>query len=126
MNLLSTAKKLADLVESEATAAKVPVTVCVMDPHGNVVLQASHGEGPDILASKSRSEKPTPPRLSACGRQTSCHSCSRGRSSFPLVFSPEADLSRWAAAYRLSGKDGGFRRCWGERRRHRRAGCRHR
>jgi uncharacterized protein GlcG (DUF336 family) len=38
-DLLSNAKKLADLVETEATAAKVPVTVCVIDPHGNIVLQ---------------------------------------------------------------------------------------
>lgn len=39
MNLLSTAKKLADLVEAEASTTKVPVTVSVIDIHGNIVLK---------------------------------------------------------------------------------------
>jgi uncharacterized protein GlcG (DUF336 family) len=46
MDLLSTAKKLADLVEAEASATKVAVTVCVMDVHGNVVLKHRMKEAP--------------------------------------------------------------------------------
>jgi uncharacterized protein GlcG (DUF336 family) len=38
MDLLKLAKDLADRVEAEATKAKVPVSVCVIDIHGNVVL----------------------------------------------------------------------------------------
>ncbi len=39
MDLLATAKALAERAESEATKAKVPVAVCVIDIHGNLVLQ---------------------------------------------------------------------------------------
>jgi uncharacterized protein GlcG (DUF336 family) len=39
MDLLTTAKTLAARVETEATKAKVPVAVCVIDVHGNLVLQ---------------------------------------------------------------------------------------
>lgn len=38
MDLLTTAKALAERVEAEAVKAKVPVSVCVMDIHGNRVL----------------------------------------------------------------------------------------
>lgn len=38
MDLLRLAKDLADRVEAEATKAKVPVSVCVIDIHGNMVL----------------------------------------------------------------------------------------
>lgn len=39
MNLLATAKALAERAETEAAKAKVPVAVCVIDIHGNLVLQ---------------------------------------------------------------------------------------
>jgi uncharacterized protein GlcG (DUF336 family) len=39
MDLLTTAKSLATRVETEATKAKVPVAVCIIDVHGNLVLQ---------------------------------------------------------------------------------------
>jgi uncharacterized protein GlcG (DUF336 family) len=39
MDLLATAKSVADRVEAAATQAKVPVTVSVIDIHGNLVLQ---------------------------------------------------------------------------------------
>jgi uncharacterized protein GlcG (DUF336 family) len=39
MDLLSKAKALAERVEAEATKAKVPVAVCIIDVHGNLVLQ---------------------------------------------------------------------------------------
>jgi uncharacterized protein GlcG (DUF336 family) len=38
MDLLTVAKKVADRAEAEASRAKVPVAVCVIDVHGNVVL----------------------------------------------------------------------------------------
>ena len=39
MDLLTAAKTLAERVETEATRAKVPVAVCIVDVHGNLVLQ---------------------------------------------------------------------------------------
>jgi hypothetical protein len=39
MDLLAFAKKIADRVEAESVHAKVPVAVCVIDVHGNVVLK---------------------------------------------------------------------------------------
>lgn len=39
MDLLAFAKKIADRVEAAAERARVPVAVCVMDIHGNVVLK---------------------------------------------------------------------------------------
>ncbi len=39
MDLLTLAKNVAGRVEAEATTAKVPVAVCVIDIHGNLVLQ---------------------------------------------------------------------------------------
>ena len=39
MDLLTKAKALAERVEAEAMKAKVPVAVCIIDVHGNLVLQ---------------------------------------------------------------------------------------
>jgi uncharacterized protein GlcG (DUF336 family) len=39
MDLLIFAKDIADRVETQSARAKVPVAVCVMDIHGNVVLK---------------------------------------------------------------------------------------
>ena len=39
MDLLTTAKTLAARVEAEAANAKVPVAVCIIDVHGNLMLQ---------------------------------------------------------------------------------------
>jgi uncharacterized protein GlcG (DUF336 family) len=39
MDLLTTAKRLAERVEAEAAKAKVPVAVSIVDVHGNMVLQ---------------------------------------------------------------------------------------
>jgi uncharacterized protein GlcG (DUF336 family) len=39
MDLLAKAKAVAARVEDEATKAKVPVAVCIIDIHGNLVLQ---------------------------------------------------------------------------------------
>jgi len=39
MDLLAIAKSVADRVEAESLRTKVPVAVCVIDIHGNVVLK---------------------------------------------------------------------------------------
>jgi uncharacterized protein GlcG (DUF336 family) len=39
MDLLTTAKNVADRAEAESIKRKVPIAVCVIDIHGNVVLQ---------------------------------------------------------------------------------------
>jgi uncharacterized protein GlcG (DUF336 family) len=39
MDLLAFAKNIADSVEAQSTRAQVPVAVCVIDIHGNVVLK---------------------------------------------------------------------------------------
>jgi uncharacterized protein GlcG (DUF336 family) len=39
MDLLKKAKALTERVEAEAAKAKVPVAVCIVDVHGNLVLQ---------------------------------------------------------------------------------------
>jgi uncharacterized protein GlcG (DUF336 family) len=39
MDLLMKAKALAERVEAEAAKVKVPVAVCIIDVHGNLVLQ---------------------------------------------------------------------------------------
>jgi uncharacterized protein GlcG (DUF336 family) len=39
MDLLAFAKNIADRVEAQSARAKVPVAVCVMDIHGNIILK---------------------------------------------------------------------------------------
>jgi len=39
MDLLALAKTIADRVEAQAARAKVPVAVCLIDIHGNIILQ---------------------------------------------------------------------------------------
>lgn len=39
MDLLTCAKNIAGLIEAQSVCAKVPVSVCVMDIHGNVILK---------------------------------------------------------------------------------------
>jgi uncharacterized protein GlcG (DUF336 family) len=46
MDLLAFAKTVADRVEAGATEVKVPVAVCVIDIHGNVVLTHRMGGAP--------------------------------------------------------------------------------
>lgn len=46
MDLLAFAKKVADRIEEQSVRAKVPVAVCVIDVHGNVVLKHRMGGAP--------------------------------------------------------------------------------
>src|ERR1700675_1779441 len=46
MDLLAFAKNIADRVEAQSARTKVPVAVCVMDIHGNVILKHRMGGAP--------------------------------------------------------------------------------
>ncbi|GAA5073573.1 hypothetical protein GCM10025759_14910 [Lysobacter panacisoli] len=46
MDLLMAAKSLADRVEAEAARAHVPVSVSIVDIHGNIVLQHRMNDAP--------------------------------------------------------------------------------
>jgi uncharacterized protein GlcG (DUF336 family) len=46
MDLLMAAKSLADRVEAEAARAQVPVSVSIVDSHGNLVLQHRMNDAP--------------------------------------------------------------------------------
>ena len=46
MDLLATAKVLAERVEAEAARVKVPIAVSVIDVHGNLVLQHRMNDAP--------------------------------------------------------------------------------
>jgi uncharacterized protein GlcG (DUF336 family) len=48
MDLLTIAKNAADRVEAASMANKVPVAVCVIDVHGNVVLQHRMSGAPGV------------------------------------------------------------------------------
>ena len=59
MDLLSFAKNIADRVEAQSIRAKVPVAVCVMDIHGNIILKHRMSGAP-------RSEEHTSELQSPC------------------------------------------------------------
>jgi len=46
MDLLTAAKSLADRVEAEAMKVRIPVSVSIVDIHGNLVLQHRMNEAP--------------------------------------------------------------------------------
>jgi uncharacterized protein GlcG (DUF336 family) len=50
MDLLAFAKDIAERVEAQSARAKVPVAVCVIDIHGNVVLQHRMNGAPAFAA----------------------------------------------------------------------------
>lgn len=50
MDLLAIAKTAADRVEAKADATKVPVAVCVIDIHGNIVLTHRMSGAPAFAA----------------------------------------------------------------------------
>ena len=56
MDLLALAKNTADRVEAEASRAKVPVAVCVIDAHGNVILKHRMNGAQDLLDRTLRAE----------------------------------------------------------------------
>ena len=58
MDLLAFAKNIADRVERQASRFKGPVADCVIDIHGNIVL-----DGPHALPADSRMRLPGRPRL---------------------------------------------------------------
>jgi uncharacterized protein GlcG (DUF336 family) len=60
MDLLTTAKNIADRVEAESLTQNVPVAVTVIDIHGNTVL-THRMTGAPHSPSSSPSERPTRP-----------------------------------------------------------------
>ena len=74
MDLLVLAKNIADRVEREASRAKVPVAVCVIDIHGNIVLKHRMSGAPAFSI-----------ELSECKAYTSALVGMRTADLFPLV-----------------------------------------
>jgi Haem-degrading len=62
MNLLETAKRLAELAEEEARRMNVPITISVVDIHGNIVLK--HRMAGALLISIEMSERKAYPCVS--------------------------------------------------------------
>jgi uncharacterized protein GlcG (DUF336 family) len=96
MDLLTTAKRLAERVETEATKAKVPVAVCVVDVHGNLVLQHRMNGAP--LFSLEISERKA--YTSALVRMRTADLLALVQPGQPLCRSPAAASPPWAGACR--------------------------
>src|SRR6059058_2436299 len=99
MDLLSIAKHIADRVEAESLTQQIPVAVCVIDIHGNVVLTHRMTGAPAFSLELSERKAYT----SALVRMvplTSSPSCNQARSSIHSSPSPAVDTPRWAAACR--------------------------
>ena len=80
MDLLAFAKNIADRVEAQSARAKVPVAVCVIDIHGNIILKHRMSGAP-TFSSSYRSGKLTRPRSWDFERPSSFLLCSLARSS---------------------------------------------
>ena len=76
MDLLPLAKTVAARVEAEATPAKVPVSVCVIDIHGNLVLQ-HRMKGAPVFSIEISERRPIPSRWLVCEPSTCSHWCSQ-------------------------------------------------
>ena len=57
MNILETSKRLAELVEEEAPRMNVPVTISVVDIHGNIILKQRMQGAPLLSIEIGRSEQ---------------------------------------------------------------------
>jgi Haem-degrading len=79
MDLLALAKTIADRVEAEASRAKIPVAVCVIDVHGNIVLHHRMSGAPAFA--NSPSGKLIRRRWWGCEQPTSFRLCSLGKRS---------------------------------------------
>jgi uncharacterized protein GlcG (DUF336 family) len=98
MDLLKRAKALTERVEAEATKAKVPVAVCIVDVHGNLVLQHRMNGAPLFSLEISERKAYSPPSCQ-CVPPTFSRSCSRDSRSTCCPRSPAADSAPWAAAF---------------------------
>ena len=113
MDLLTIAKKAAERVEAASAANKVPVAVCVVDVHGNVVLQHRMTGAPVFSI-----------ELSERKAYTSALVGMRTADLLPLVQPGQPLIALSAVAGgRFWGAEGGRS---GRQRRHRRPGRRHR
>ena len=101
MDLLTKAKTLAARVEAEATKAKVPVAVCIIDVHGNLVLQHRMNGAP-LFSLEISERKAYTSALVGCARPTFSRSSSRASRSMRSPRSAAAASAPWAAALRCS------------------------
>jgi hypothetical protein len=123
MDLLKRAKALTERVEAEATKAKVPVAVCIVDVHGNLVLQHRMNGAP--LFSLEISERKA--YTSALVRMRTADLLALVQPGQPLYVLPTVAGGRfrpWAAAF-LDRRRRSLRGCRRQRR-HGRARRRHR
>ena len=114
MDLLAFAKGVADRVEAEASRAKVPVAVCVIDIHGNVVLHHRMSGAPAFSIELSERKAYT---SALVGMRTAdlLPLVQPGQPLFPLMTVSEAGTARWAAGRRSPRRSGDCRR-WRKRR----------
>ena len=84
MDLLAFAKNIADRVEAQSARAKVPVAVCVIDIHGNIVLKHRMNGAP-ASRSSYRSGKPTRRRWWGFEPPISLPLVQPGQELFPLM-----------------------------------------
>lgn len=61
MHLLAFAKNIADRVEAQSARAKVPVAVCVIDIHGNIILKHRMSGAPTFSIELSERKAYTSP-----------------------------------------------------------------
>lgn len=80
MDLLALAKTIADRVEAEASRTKIPVAVCVIDVHGNVVLHHRMSGAP-AFAIKLAERKAYTSALVGMRTAASFRLCSLGKRS---------------------------------------------
>ena len=80
MDLLAFAKNIADRVEAQSARAKVPVAVCVIDIHGNIVLKHRMSGAPAFSIELSERKAYTSALVGLRTAELS-RSCSPGRSS---------------------------------------------
>ena len=99
MDLLITAKKIADRVEAESLKQDVPVAVTVIDTHGNVVLVHRMTKAPAFSLELSERKAYT---AALVGIRTAdlVPLVQPGAGSIPSSPSPAVDTPRWAVACR--------------------------
>ncbi len=84
MDLLAFAKNIADRVEVQSARAKVPIAVCVIDIHGNVVLKHRMNGAP-VFAIEIAERKAYTSALVGLRTAELCPLVQPGQDLFPLM-----------------------------------------
>ena len=103
MDLLAIAKNAADRVEAASVANKVPVAVCVIDVHGNVVLQHRMNGAP-VFSIELSERKAYTSALVGMRTADMLLWCSQRSRSIHSVWSLRGDFVRWVAEFRSPEK----------------------